>query len=73
MQGHTMNLYLRAHRGSAAASTCSFALDHPAYYLQSISLKKKLQILFSVIRGGWGVVQEDQIALVTGMQGKLCL
>ena len=75
MQGHTMNLYLRANRSSNAADTCSFALDHPASSCKSISLKQKLvlQILFTVIKGGWSVVQEDQLALVSGMQGKLHL
>lgn len=74
MQGHTMNLYLRANPSSKAANTCSFALDHPAPSFKSSSLKKKLvlQILVVAIKGGWGV-QEDQLALVNGMQGKLRL
>lgn len=54
MQGHTMNLYLRANPSSKAANTCSFALDHPAPSFKSSSLKKRLvlQILVVAIRGG---------------------
>lgn len=72
MQGHTMNLYLRANPSSNAANTCSFALDHPASSFKSISLEKKLgwQILFVVINGGWSDGQAAQLALVIGMQGK---
>lgn len=75
MQGHTMNLYLRANRSSNAATTCSCALDHPAASFKSISLKKTLvaQILFTGIKGGWGVAREDGLAPAIGVQGTLHL
>lgn len=72
MQGHAMNLYLRANPSSRAANACSVALHHPASSFKGISLKKQLvlQIPFTVIKGGWSVAREDQPALVIGMQGE---
>lgn len=63
MQGHTMNLHLRAHQGSDGASTCSLTLDHPASPLKSISLKKRL--VLQILSLGQGE------ALETGRQSKL--
>lgn len=63
MQGHTMNLHLRASQGSNAASTCSLILDHPAPPLENISLKKRL--VLQILSLGAGE------ALETGRQSKL--
>lgn len=41
-----MNLYLCAHQGSTAANTCSFALDHPASYLQASASKRSCKFCF---------------------------